>query len=278
MPEAQIDALVSTDWLARELSAPDVRLLDATFFLPADERDAQAEYAAKHIPGAVFMDIKAAKLPNGDMAGIETLVAYAAGLGISPDHRVVVYDNSPHHSAARGWWILRSLGIKAAVLDGGLPKWLAEGRPVESGIIKPSAAPTWPASAAGTARTLADMLANLETGAEQVVDARARARFAGQSPEPHPGVLPGHIPGSANLPQSELFGPDNRLKSRDELRAAFLAEGIDLDRPVVATCGSGVTAAVLTHALQLLGTKEVALFDGSWSQWGADPDTPKETL
>lgn len=200
-------------------------------------------------------------------------------LGVNADSRIVVYDNSPTHSAARGWWMMRvyGLGASAAILDGGLPKWLAEGRPVESGT---------PAIAPGNAvarldrtqvRSKADILANLDSGTAQLLDARGAGRFTGAEAEPRPGMASGHIPGSRNIPSSAFFAADNSLKQGEELRRLLLDAGTDLDRPIITTCGSGVTAAIILAALETLGKRDVSLYDGSWSEWGFDPTTPKAT-
>jgi thiosulfate/3-mercaptopyruvate sulfurtransferase len=273
-----MDALVTTDWLEGELGAPDLRVIDATFFLPTDRRDARAEYESGHIPGAVFLDLDAvADLdhPAPHMVPPEHLFASRMrALGLGDGHRFVVYDNSALHSAARGWWMLRHFGARhVAVLDGGLPKWKAEGRrleietpPVRHGHFTPQAV-------AGKQR----VLELVGAGSHEIVDARGAARFAGTEAEPRPGMASGHIPGSRNLPQSSLFNPDNSMKRGEELHAAFRAAGVDLGKPMVATCGSGITACVLLLGAHLLGKEDVQLYDGSWSEWGADPATPKET-
>lgn len=277
-----MDALVSTEWLAGQLGADDLRILDASLFLPDDGRNAVAEFAQAHIAGARFFDITrivdaAAKLPN--MLPDAGTFARAAGLlGLNVDDRIVVYDNSPHHSAARAWWTLRIFGARnVAVLDGGFAKWLAEDRPVAAG--EPARRDgTFQASAdLGQVRSLQQVRDNLAGGREQLVDARSASRFAGSLPEPRPGVEPGHIPGSVNLPQTALFNADGTWKRGEALRAAFDQAGVDLSRPIVTTCGSGVTAAVVGFGAMLLGARDVALYDGSWSEWGADPSTPKAT-
>ncbi len=278
-----MDLLVNTDWLAAQGGAPDLRIIDATLFLPGTPRDAAAEFAQAHIPGAVFLDLATLADPGDPTPGMlppaALMTARVQALGINGDSRIIVYDNSPIRSAARAWWMLRLFGVGAgvAILDGGLPVWLAEGRPVESGT---------PASPAGNAvarlnpadlRTKADMFANLDSGAAQVIDARGKGRFTGEEAEPRPGMASGHIPGSLNLPYSALFDADNRMKRGDALHAAFIDAGLDFDQPVVTTCGSGVTAAILLAGLELLGKRDVALYDGSWSEWGFDPATPKAT-
>lgn len=275
-----MDALVTTEWLADELGASDLRILDATWFLPADGRDAAAEYEAAHIPGAAFFDIsaianQASPLPTM-LPSAEQFAAQAGALGVGDGDRIVLYDHSPHHTSARAWWMFRSFGIAASLLDGGLAKWKAEGRPLESGTAtfaqrKLTARP----DPAGV-RTIGQVKANLTNHSEQLVDARSTARFNGSEPDPRPGVVPGHIPGSANIPQGEFFNPHGTWKHPAMLRALFEAEGIEVERPVVTTCGSGITAAVPAFALHLLG-HHAALYDGSWTEWGADPFTPKAT-
>jgi thiosulfate/3-mercaptopyruvate sulfurtransferase len=277
-----MDSLVSTDWLAGEIGASDLRLLDATIFLPGSGRDARAEYEAEHIPGAAFMDLDeivdpANPLPHG-FPPAHVLASRARGPGIGDGDRIIVYDNSPLHSAARGWWLLRSFGARrVAILDGGLAKWKAEGRPVESGVPEPGTGHFTPVEKEGAVadKTFVEALAG--SSEVEIVDARPAARFRGDEAEPRPGVAPGHIPGSKSLPQSDLFEADGTWKSGEALRSAFEAAGVDLSKPMVTTCGSGVTAAVLLFGAHLLGKEDVRLYDGSWSEWGADPATPKAT-
>lgn len=275
-----MDALVTTQWLAGELSAPDLRILDATWFLPAEGRDAAAEFAAGHIPGAVFFDINAIADQSSPLPTMlpspEQFAAQIGALGVATGDRVVLYDNAPHHTATRAWWMLRSFGIDAAIVDGGLAKWKAEGRRVLSG--KPAPSPTTVAvhHNATLVRTLDQVKANLTSHAEQLVDARSAVRFTGQEAETRPGLASGHIPGSANIPYSSFFNPDGTWKHVPTLRLLFEDEGIEVERPVIATCGSGISAAVVVFALHLLG-HPAALYDGSWTEWGADPTTPKVT-
>lgn len=274
-----MDSLVSTDWLAGELGASDLRIVDATYFLPGSGRDARAEYEAEHIPGAVFMDLAELADPDSDLPNMmpppHRFASRMQSLGIGDGSRIVVYDSNPLHSAARAWWMLRSFGAqRVAILDGGMPKWRAEGRPVEDGRPQVRHGHFTPLPDAEAVADKAFMIANLETQAHQVLDARPAARFAGGGADPH-GVASGHIPGSRNLPQDRLFTADNKYKHGEALRAEFEAAGIDLERPLVTTCGSGVTAAVLLFGAHLLGKDDVKLYDGSWSEWGADPDTPK---
>lgn len=276
-----MDIVVSTDWLAAELGKDDLRIVDASFFLPGTPRDARAEFEAVHIPGAAFLDLATlADLDDplpGMLPGDQFMTERCRALGLDADSRIVVYDNSPTHSAARGWWMMRLYGIgaSAVILDGGLPKWIAEGRPTESGWPVVPRGDATARRAEGQVRTKADLLANLDSNAAQVIDARSAARFTGEEQEPRPGMASGHIPGSRNLPSSALFNADNSMKQGEDLRCLFLDAGVDLDRPIITSCGSGVTAAILLAGLELLGKKDVTLYDGSWSEWGLDPSTPK---
>lgn len=278
-----MDILVSTDWLAAELGKPDLCILDASLFLPGTPRDPRAEFEAAHIPGAAFMDLANLNDPDDPTPGMAPpdalMTQRAQALGINADSRIIVYDNSPVHSAARGWWMMRlyGLGASAAILDGGLPKWVAEGRATQSGPVTATPGNAVARRAPGQVRTKADLIANLATNEAQVLDARGAGRFTGEEAEPRPGMVSGHIPGSRNLPSSALFNPDNSMKTGDALRQLVLDAGIDLDRPVITTCGSGVTAAILLAGLELLGQRDVTLYDGSWSEWGYDPATPKAT-
>lgn len=272
-----MDSLVSTDWLDAELGAPDLRAIDATYFLPNSGRDARAEYEAAHIPGAVFFDIdeisdSASPLPHM-LPAEPKFASRMQSLGLGDGNRFVVYDNSPLHSAARAWWMLCVFGAHhVALLDGGLQKWRAEGRPLAGGRERHRHGHF---TAFLDRAKVVDKTALLALAGEEVVDARPAARFAGVDVEPRPGIEPGHIPGSKNAPQSDFFNADGTWKRGDALRALFDAAGVDLARPMVTTCGSGVTAAVVLFGAHLLGKKDVRLYDGSWSEWGADPATPK---
>ncbi len=276
-----MDALVSTDWLERELGASDLRVVDATKFLEAD-RDARAEYEVGHIPGAVFMDLAELTDATSDVDNMappaEKFASRMQSLGLGDGSRIVLYDDSPLKSAARGWWLLKLFGAHdVALLDGGLAKWKAEGRPLEMGkqTLRHRHFTVW--RDAKAVRTKDEMLANVASAAEQVVDARSGPRFTGEDRDPRPGVAPGHIPGSRSLPFGELFNADGTWKRGDALQAAFDAAGVDLDQPLVTTCGTGMTATVVAFGAHLLGKDDVAVYDGSWSEWGADPATPKAT-
>ena len=275
-----MDSLVTTEWLERELGASDLRIIDGSFFLPADGRDPRAEYEAEHIPGAVFFsidDVSDRDSPLPHMLPSEPLFASRMqSLGLGDGSRFVIYDNSPYHSGARVWWMLRTFGAHyVALLDGGLQKWKAEGRPLESGKVHLRHGHFTPLLDRGAAVGKEDVRSLLGSDTVQVVDARGPGRFTGDEPEPRPGIVPGHIPGSKNLPQGRLFEPDNSWKRGEALRDAFEAAGVDLSRPMVTTCGSGITAAVLLFGAHLLGKEDVRLYDGSWSEWSADPATPK---
>lgn len=277
-----MDALVTTEWLAGELGAADLRVVDATYFgsVPGGpHRDARAEYDAAHIPGTVFLDLEtladaAAALPS-TLPSAEQFAERLGSLGIGDDDRIVLYDVSHYHTATRAWWMLRTMGARSvAILDGGLAKWQAEGRPVENGSERPAPRGFTAHLDARRVRTIEQVKANVASGAEQVLDARGAGRFSGAEADPRPGTASGHIPGSRNLPYGRLLNADGTWKTRNALRAEFDAAGIDLSRPLVTTCGSGITAAVLTFGAHLLGN-DAALYDGSWSEWGGDPSTPK---
>ncbi|MEA3009486.1 MAG: thiosulfate/3-mercaptopyruvate sulfurtransferase [Sphingomonadales bacterium] len=277
-----MESLVSTEWLEKALGAADLKVIDATLFLPGEPRDARSEYKAGHIPGAVFLDLEDvsdSSNPVPHMVPPEPKFASRmASLGLRDGQRFVVYDNSPLHSAARAWWMLKSFGAHyVAILDGGLQKWKAEGRPVESGrpaLRHGHFSPRFDSAAVADKDSVAGLLGDEH---HEIVDARGSGRFTGAEAEPRPGMASGHIPGSKNLPQGKLFNPDNSWKQGEALRAEFDSAGVDLARPMVATCGSGVTACVLIFGAHLLGKEDARLYDGSWSEWGADPATPKAT-
>ncbi|MFU7527752.1 sulfurtransferase [Qipengyuania sp. ASV99] len=273
-------SLVSAQWLADHRHEPDVVVIDASRHLPAAGRDPHAEFAAGHIPGARFLDLASltdasshvpAALPN-----TAQLTERLASLGVEPGSRIVLYDDSYVKTSARAWFALWSHGVdQVAILDGGLARWRSEGRALETGEPEPGhAAPITLTSATGI-RTKTQMLANLETCAAQVLDARGADRVYGAGIDPVHGGQNGRIPGSLNLPFGQVFNPDGTFKPVAELRAVFAAAGVDLNRPIVTTCGSGVTASVLLFALHLAGAHDTALYDGSWQEWEADPATPK---
>jgi thiosulfate/3-mercaptopyruvate sulfurtransferase len=274
-----MDSLVTTDWLEAELGAGDLRVIDASAFLPGTGRNARAEFKAAHIPGAVFFDIEEVSDRDSPLPHMlprpHKFASRMQSLGLGDGNRFVVYDNSPLHSAARVWWMLKIFGAhQVALLDGGLEKWSAEGRPLESGTQPRRHGHFTPSFDADAVVDKAQMLA---LAGHDIVDARPAGRFAGEAPDPRPGVASGHIPGSRNAPQSGFFNADNSWKRGEALRAVFDAAGVDLARPMVTTCGSGVTAAVILFGAHLLGKEDVRLYDGSWSEWGADPETPKAT-
>lgn len=276
------DPLVSTEWLAARLTAPDLKVADATWFLPTVGRDARAEYEPAHIPGAVFFDIdeiadEASPLPHMLPDAVK-FSSRMRRLGLGDGTRVVLYDNNKYSASARAWWMLRLFGHpEVAVLDGGLAKWRAEGRPVTDEPVVPKDAHFTPRQNNLLLRDLEQMRANLLSRREQVVDARSRGRFAATEPEPRAGLRGGHIPGSVCLPHLELIATDGTLLPESELRRRFAAAGVDMNRPVVTSCGSGVTASTLALALYRLGREDVAVYDGSWSEWGGRSDTPVET-
>ncbi|QDC08428.1 3-mercaptopyruvate sulfurtransferase [Oceanicola sp. D3] len=274
--------LVSTDWLAKHLKDPDLRLLDASWYLPAMNRDARAEYDKAHIPGARFFDIDEISDARSDLPHmappVEKFMSRMRAMGVGDGHQVVVYDGAGLFSAARVWWLFKLMGKKdVAVLDGGLPKWLAEERPVED-------MPPIVRDRHMTVQRQADMVKDVtqvaaasKLGDWQIVDARAPERFAGAAPEPREGLRAGHIPGSKNLPFGNLLKSDGTMKQGQALRDAFEDAGVDLAKPVITSCGSGVTAAVLSLGLEVLGHPRHALYDGSWSEWGLYDDLAIET-
>ncbi len=282
MPYVNPDALVSTQWLADHLDAPDVRIVDGTFTLPGVRPAAPELYAERHLPGAVFFDIddiadERNPLPHM-LPSAEKFAQRMRRLGLGDGHKIVVYDSTGLSSAGRPWWMLRVFGHRdVAILDGGLPKWLAEGRPVTD--EPPASRERHFTARLNTllVRSKAQLIDNLATGREQVLDARSRPRFAGTAKEPREGLRGGHIPGSLNLPYDELTDRETRtLLPAEELARRFAAAGLERGKPVVTSCGSGVTACALAFGLHLLGWPDAAVYDGSWSEWGLPGDTPVE--
>jgi thiosulfate/3-mercaptopyruvate sulfurtransferase len=275
--------LVSTEWLAGELGAADLVVCDATKYLPNEGKDGRGEFLAGRIPGARYFDIDEVADPDTDLPHmVPTAGRFArlvGAMGIGNRTRVVFYDQKGLSSAARGWWLMGLFGHdRAAVLDGGLPKWVREGRPVEKGE-PPSARPAAfrPDFRAARLRGIGDVLWNLDARAEVVLDARARGRFTGETPEPRAGMRGGHIPGARSLPYEELLNADKTFRSPSALRERFAAAGVDGSRSVITSCGSGVSACILTLGLKLAGLPEGSVYDGSWSEWGGRADTPVET-
>jgi thiosulfate/3-mercaptopyruvate sulfurtransferase len=274
--------LVSTAWLAAHLGEPGLIVVDASWYLPAAGRNPRLEYESGHIPGAVFWDLDALSdqstpLPHM-LPAPDDLAREIGGLGLGDGDRVVVYDGSGVNlSAPRIWWTLRLAGHDAvAVLDGGLGRWRAEGRALEPGEVRRAPARFTGGFRPGLVRSLTEVRAALDAGALQVVDARSRGRFQGIEAEPRPGLRGGHIPGARNLPYDELVGRDGRLLPAEEIRRRFAAAGVDLARPIVCSCGSGVTACALALGLELIGHPDVAVYDGSWAEWGAMDGPPLE--
>ncbi len=272
--------LVSCQWLAAQLGAPGLTVLDASYHLPAAARDARAEFAAAHIPGARFLDLASLYDPASSVPYAfptpAQLAERLAALGVGPEDAVIVYDDSAIRTAARAWFVLTASGRQnVALLDGGLAKWRSEGLPLDNGTTAPAPAAPASFSAPSRVRSKAEMLANLNVPAFQVLDARGADRVYGSGVDPVHGGPNGRIPGALNLPFNTLFNDDGTYKSPPELRALFESAGVDLAQPLTATCGSGVTASVLLFALNLIGVDSAGLYDGSWSEWSADPDTPK---
>ena len=280
---APTDPLVTTDWLANHLNDPNIRIVDVTFKMPGVLPLPKDDYLAAHLPGAVFFDVDAVSdhsnplphmFPSAEQFGRDV-----GALGIGNDDTVVVYDSGGWVAGPRAWWMFLSYGHpNTKVLDGGLKKWMAEGRPVESGEFNPKPKTFNAAFDAKRVRTIQQMVGNLASKAEQVIDARARERFEGSVPEPRPGLRSGHIPGSRNVPYPQLFDAGTgAMKPLDELRKVFAGAGVDMAKAIVTSCGSGVSALVLTLALYRLGVRGTALYDGSWSEWGAQDGPPVAT-
>ncbi|WP_339768466.1 3-mercaptopyruvate sulfurtransferase [uncultured Pseudosulfitobacter sp.] len=274
--------LVSTDWLAKHIKDPDLRILDASWYLPDANRDPKAEYDAAHIPGARFFDIDDISDARSDLPHmappVEKFMSRMRAMGVGDGHQVVVYDGAGIMSAPRVWWLFRLMGHEnVAVLDGGFPKWQAEGRAVEDmpPVVKDRHLTVRFQN--HLVRDVTQVSQASKLGDAQIIDARAAARFRGEAPEPREGLRAGHIPGSRNVPFNTLLNDDKTLKSPAEARAVFEAAGVDLSRPMITTCGSGITASVLALALERIGVDAWSLYDGSWAEWGMFPTVPVAT-
>jgi thiosulfate/3-mercaptopyruvate sulfurtransferase len=283
MTDNAVPTLVQTEWLASQLDNPSVRIVDATWMLPNAARKGIEDFSAGHIPGAVFWDIDAIADPASSLPHMmpdeATFERHMNSLGISNDHHVVVYDSVSMMTSARVWWALRAFGHdRVSLLDGGAVKWRAEGRALSADAAEIGDTSFKAGFIPAMVRSLDDVRANLDTGAAQVLDARSAGRFAAAEPEPRPECRSGHIPGSLNLPFNTLIDPaTSTIRPAAELSASLAEAGIDSARPVVTTCGSGITACVLALAMHLTGKDDVAIYDGSWTEWGSRTDTPVAT-
>jgi thiosulfate/3-mercaptopyruvate sulfurtransferase len=274
--------LVSTEWLAGALGAPDLMVFDATKYLPNEPFDGLTKYREAHIPGARFFDIDVVADPDTTLPHMAPTAGRFARLmgemGINNTTRVIFYDQKGLQSSARGWWLMKLFGHEnAAVLDGGLPKWLAEGRATESGDAKPAAPTSYtPDFRADLVKGIGDVKRIVASGSALILDARAKGRFDGTAPEPRPGLPSGHMPGAKSVPFNELLNADFTMKDAATLRARFAAAGVDGAKPIVTSCGTGVTACILALGLKQAGLGDAAIYDGSWTEWAGRPETQKE--
>ncbi len=282
MPNSDPQLLVSTDWLAEHMNAPDVRILDASWYLPSEGRNPREEYDRAHIPGARFFDIDEISDSHSELPHmappVEKFVSRMRAMGIGDGHRVIVYDGMGLFSAARVWWLFRLMGkTDVAVLDGGLPKWVKEGRPLEDMPPLMRDRHFTAQRNAGLVRDVTQVAASVKLRDAQILDARSPGRFSGTDPEVRPGLRSGHMPGALNVYYRTLLNDDMTMKSADDLSEVFKAAGVDLNAPAITSCGSGVTAAIVSLALERVGHRKHSLYDGSWTEWGAYPDLAVET-